>query len=365
MSEKKENERKTTSSYSAKEQLSLHITGPFKGPEESIVGTIFVNQENRIKCVISSVTELINANSFQEGLEIKNFSQQLKYEGIRGDIRDVLNKGKIIKKEVEGKNGRWYMLELRPHSPEENMDGVVITFIDITELKETSQILTEKIEKIKELQREIIKQDVSQRWRIGQFLHDEVGQTLVAADFLLQNVKKKLAAGENGVEENIDQVIEALKETDINVRDLSHEIIPIDIEKHGITQVFFDFGRQMAKRYNVQCDLEYDTTPVTLTNIEVATNLYHIAQESVKNAVVHGGAEHVEISLKSDNDYIYITIADDGTGFSDSPKEVQGKGVEIMRHRMELIGGTLEIKNTTSLGETGITVSGKLPIQEV
>lgn len=57
MSKESDDERKDTSSDSSEDPLSLSIGGPFKGPEESIVGTIFVNRGNRIKCVISSVTD--------------------------------------------------------------------------------------------------------------------------------------------------------------------------------------------------------------------------------------------------------------------------------------------------------------------
>lgn len=365
MGNEKDDKRKAGSPDSSEKPLNLHIKDPFKGPKENIAGTIYVNQENRIKCIVSSITELINSSSFNEDLKIDDFSRQLRYEGITDDIRHVLKHREIIKKEVEGKSGRWYMMELRPHSPEDTMEGVVITFVDITDLKKTEQELEKKIGKIKKLQRQIIKKDVSERWRIGRFLHDNIGQTLVVADLLLQDARRKLEKGDKGVAEDIDQVLKILKESNIDVRDLSHEIMPIEIEEHGITQVFRNFGRQLEKRYDIHCDLEYDTTPVNLTNIEVATHIYHIAQEAVKNAVIHGGAEHVKITLKSDNDYMYLTIEDDGTGFSDSSTRDEGRGIDIMRHRMELIGGVFEILDTSDLGKEGITISCKIPIEKL
>lgn len=76
---------------------------------------------------------------------------------------------------------------------------------------------------------------------------------------------------------------------------------------------------------------------------------------------VHGNAKKVKITLKSDEEKLYLNVEDNGTGFSDSVEENGGMGIRIMRHRMELIGGTLEIKNTTSLGETGATVSCSIP----
>lgn len=362
---KKNNKSKTTDSDSSEETLNINLGDPYKGLEDSIVGTIFVNRENRIKSIVSSVTELINLTSFDEDLEVKDFARQLKFEGITGDIRQVLKHREIIKKEVEGKNGRWYMLELRPHSPQDNMEGVIITFVDVTDLKEAGQELAEKIEKNKELQRQIIKKDVSERWRIGQFLHDNIGQILVAANLQLQDVKKKLATGDNDVEKDIDQVLEILEKSSIDARDLSHEIVPIEIEEKGISYAFHDFDRQLEKMYDIKCDLEYHATSVNITNIEVATHLYRIAQEAVKNAAVHGGAENIKITLKSDKDYLYFIIEDDGTGFLNSSNGDEGRGIHIMRHRMELMGGTFKITDTSDLGETGITISCKVPVEEV
>lgn len=348
---------------SSEETVDLSIGSAFKGPEESIVGTIFVNKENRIKCIISSLTDLINRSSFDRDLEVEDFARQLKYERITGDIRQVLHDGEIIRKEVEGENGRWYMLELRPHSPEDYGGGVVVTFVDVTDLKETELELAEKIERYKELQRLIIKRDMSERWRVGQFLHDNIGQTLAVANIQLKEMKKKLAAGEDGVEEEIDQIIEILERSSRDARDLSHEVVPIDIEEQGINYAFHNFDRQLKEKHGITCELKFHITSDTLSDIETATHLYHIVHESVRNAADHGGAERVKITLWSDYDYLYLTIEDDGSGFPVSKSGSEGMGINIMRHRMELVDGTLEILDTSDLGRDGVTITCKIPLE--
>lgn len=362
MSKKKDDE---SSPGSSEEFFNLKLGDPYQGLEDSLVGTIFVNREYRIKSIISSVTKLINLSSFDEDLEINDFARQLKYEGVTDDIKHVFKEQDIIKKEVKGNNGRWYLLELRPHVMEDENNGVVITFVDVTELKETEEELAEKIGKIKELQRQIIKNDVSERWRIGQFMHDDLGQTLVSAKMLLKSVKDKLANGEKDVEDDVDQLIDIISESSTDVRDVSHEIVPLDVEEKGITYAFNSFARQMEKMYDLRCDLEYDNTVDNLKNMEIATHLYRIAQEASKNAADHGKAENIRITLKSDNDYLYLNIEDDGIGFSDSAKKDEGMGISIMRHRMELIGGTLEIKDTSVLGDTGATINCRIPTEKI
>lgn len=365
MGKEKDNQRKTPSSDSSEEALRLKLGDPFKGPEESIVGTIFVNQQYRIKSIISSVTQLIDLSSFNEDLEIDDFARQLKEEGITADIEYVFRTRDTVKKEVAGKNGSWYMLEVRPHEANDENDGVIITFVDVTELKETVEELAEKVETIKELQQQIIKNDVSERWRIGQFLHDDLGQTLISALFLLETVKNKVANREKVAAKDIDHVLNILRESATNVRDMSHEIVPVDIEEKGIAHAFNNFAGQLEKMHGIQCELEYGSIVDKLTNIEIATHLYRIAQEAAKNAAAHGDAEKVKVTLTSDRDYLCLKIEDDGTGFSDSAKAKGGMGVNIMRHRMELIGGTFEIKNTSGLGATGTTITCKIPMEKV
>lgn len=293
-------------------------------------------------------------------------ARQLQYEEeVKDDIQHVLKHGGSIKKEVAGKDGRWFMLELRPHAPEDEKDGAVITFVDITEIKETELELAEKVEKIKELQRQIITNDISDRWRIGQFLHDDLGQTLISAKVLLQNAKNKLGNGEKIVAEDIDQVVDILSTSTTEIRELSHEVVPVDIQEKGLRHAFNNFCHQLENLQDIHCELELDDTVENLTNREIATHLYRIVKEAAKNAAVHGNANNVKVTLKSDKDYLYLTIEDDGTGFSESSKEQGGMGISIMRHRLELMGGTLEILDTSDLGSDGATISCRLPIDEI
>jgi signal transduction histidine kinase len=60
-----------------------------------------------------------------------------------------------------------------------------------------------------------------------------------------------------------------------------------------------------------------------------------------------------------------MTIEDDGIGLDVSEDKEEGMGIHIMRHRIELIEGTFEIKTTSNKGDTGTTVTCKIPIEEL
>ncbi|SHG59450.1 PAS domain-containing protein [Fodinibius roseus] len=365
MSKKEVDQRDTTSSDSSEEQYNLKLGKPYKGLEKSIAGTFFVDQEFQFKNIIMSVSKLINLSTCDEDLKINDFTRLLKYEEVTSDIKQVFKGRDIIKKELKGKDGRWFLVDLRPHTTEDDNKGVIITFVDVTQLNEAKKELAEKVEKIKELQRQIIKNDVGDRWRLGQYLHDNIGQSLVSAQLMLKSAKSKIESGEKDVVEDIDNALDMLHQSTKDVRRLSHRIVPVDIDEKGIIQAFSTFVQRQEKMYDIHCELISDDTVDYLDNIETATHLFRIAQEATKNAVVHGNAENVTITLKSDNNYLYLTIEDDGTGISDYEKEESGIGIHIMRHRVELLGGTFEILDTSDSEGKGVTISCKLPIEKL
>ena len=79
--------------------------------------------------------------------------------------------------------------------------------------------------------------------------------------------------------------------------------------------------------------------------------LYRIAQEGLRNISKHAGATEVTISLVSKNDTIQLTVMDNGCGFDpDRVKEKQGLGLDSMKERAHLIGGSFHIKSKPGQG---------------
>jgi len=76
----------------------------------------------------------------------------------------------------------------------------------------------------------------------------------------------------------------------------------------------------------------------------VSLHLYYIIQEAVLNAVKHGKATSIAISIARDNDRFVLTIRDNGAGFQ-SPGGSTGMGIRIMRYRASVIGTTLDLKS--------------------
>lgn len=356
----KENEEQDQSD----ESLSLEVKK--KGFEESGTGTVFVDGNFRVKPFVSTIAELMEMNSFKSDYEFEELIRRFGFDGIKNDINYVIKNQERAKREVTlNDDNTCYLMEMRPYQSANSVKGVLINFMDTTEIKEAKEELVEKVEKIKNLQRQIINNDVSERWKVGQYLHDDIGQSLVSADILLKSLRNKLEDEESDLKEDVDKLVDIIGQSMEGIRDLSHQIVPVDIEEKGISHAFNNFAKQLEKNHDFSCELEYDETVGELEDIEIATHLYRIVYESAKNAAVHGSADNVKITLQSDDEYLYLNIADDGTGFSDGAVEEAGMGINIMGHRMELIGGMLEVKETSEIGKSGATISCKVPIEKI
>ena len=110
-----------------------------------------------------------------------------------------------------------------------------------------------------------------------------------------------------------------------------------------------DLAARTSDFYAVTCSFQCDK-PVCVHDNQTATSLYHLSQEAVNNAVRHGHARNIFISLASDGDLVSLKIMDDGRGFPDTYQETAGTGLRIMRYRAELIGAKLIMGSTDPCG---------------
>src|SRR5215468_4312714 len=107
-------------------------------------GTLFLDSGLRIKRFTERATEVFSITPSDEGRPISDFSHQLEYDELIQDMRKVLSDLVPIRREVRGRNNRWYDIRMRPYRTVDNkIDGVVITFVDITERRHMEQSLRE------------------------------------------------------------------------------------------------------------------------------------------------------------------------------------------------------------------------------
>jgi two-component system CheB/CheR fusion protein len=108
-------------------------------------GTLFLDSHLRIKRFTEPVTELFRITPSDEGRPVADFAHQLDYADLVRDAEAVLAHLTPLKREVRSHRGRWYDVRLRPYRTVDNkIDGVVLTFVDITDHRQVAEALRER-----------------------------------------------------------------------------------------------------------------------------------------------------------------------------------------------------------------------------
>ena len=117
-------------------------------------GTLFLNSALRIKRFTEPVTALFRITPSDEGRPLSDFAHLLEYDGLIADAHAVLSQLAPIKRELRSREKRWYDVRLRPYRTlDDKIDGVVITFIDITERRQVEEALRDSEQRLSQVQR--------------------------------------------------------------------------------------------------------------------------------------------------------------------------------------------------------------------
>ena len=201
------------------------------------------------------------------------------------------------------------------------------------------------------LQKELVDAGEAERLRLGRDLHDDLGQLLTGIGFLSSAVASKLTAQSRGEANAVTEIRHLVQEAITKTRLLSIGLTPVSLGTGGLRTAVQELTAMTVRVFGVACTLEYD--PEILVERPIAaTNLYRIIQEAISNAVRHGGGRRIEISMTLEEERLVLTIRDDGAGLANDAGQRNGLGLNIMKYRAELLGGTLEVGSD----ESGTTV---------
>jgi len=206
------------------------------------------------------------------------------------------------------------------------------------------------------LEQEVLRISEHERHRIGQDLHDGLGQMLTGISLINRNIASSLKDENHPLADEVSDITNLVKEADEYARSLSRGLIPVEFEGQGLKAALERMMKNAEKLFNITCRFDAPDN-IYFEDSTNLTHLYRIVQEATSNAVKHGNASEVDISIKNYDERLVIKIEDNGTGFSDDWEKDRGLGVRIMQFRSRLIGANLEIKNGKKLGGAAIIVT--------
>jgi PAS domain S-box-containing protein len=218
---------------------------------------------------------------------------------------------------------------------EGELDFIFFVGIDITERKRLEKIVLNDSEK--------------ERNRIGQDLHDGLGQHLAGIGFKSEILKLKLE--DKGLEESADvnEIITLVNQSLNQARDLAKGLCPVDMAGGGLKSALEELRTSVKNMFNVNCLINWGDN-VSIEGDMEASQLYYIIKEAVNNSMKHGKSRNIIISFTNLDQAIRIIIIDDGTGMPDDVIDSKGMGLSIMQYRAWIIGATFNISRNQAGG---------------
>lgn len=194
----------------------------------------------------------------------------------------------------------------------------------------------------RELEQELLQSSEHERRRIGQDLHDGLGQMLSGVGMMTRQLAKSLKKEDHRLAEKADEITNFIKEADQYARQLSRGLMPVDIDTRGLATAFSRLIENARTMFQVDCRFHENNSPI-FEDTSTIEHIYRIGQEAVSNAVKHGRATRVDLNLEANDEFVNLEVADNGKGFPKDWRKNAGMGMKIMQFRARLVGGTLEV----------------------
>jgi len=248
---------------------------------------------------------------------------------------------------------RWVLVTGIPrYAPDADFLGFLASGIDITDRHETE-------EKLRRIPGQLISAQEAERNRIGQELHDDLGQRLVALSIGISQLAQQMDGNEKLAKEcaNLQQ---QASEVIIDIANLSRQLRPVTLQRLGLPAALQSLCDKSANPGGVAVVFsQYGKLKKDVPWI-AAIALYRVAQEALRNALAHSGTDRISIDLHISRTGLAVLITDRGCGFVVEQASA-GLGLSGMAERMKNIGGTLRIDSSPG---AGVTVAASMSIPE-
>lgn len=209
--------------------------------------------------------------------------------------------------------------------------------------------LTEDRDRVRRLAAQVINAQDEERARMARELHDSTAQILTAVMLQLGAAARESTSGP------LDARIATLRELTANaleeVRSMAHTMHPRVLDDLGLVAALQWLARQTGATEQVDVHVLADAHSAAIP-APLASVLYRVAQEALRNVVRHAHAAHATVTFGADARAATLEVSDDGSGFDVRGAEERrpGMGLFSMRERVALVNGRLLISSAPGQG---------------
>ncbi len=357
------------------------------------IATVFLDRELHIMRFTPPAVELFSLISTDIGRPLAHLRHRLVYPELLADAGKVLEHLVPIEREVSESSGRFFLARLLPYrTNEDRIAGVVLTFVDVTELQVAQEAVRQAQRELEgrvqertaeldmvnsalrtevlmhrqaqqarhELQIRLVNAQEEERSRISRELHDEVGQQITALMLGLKSLEL------SPLSDQTPGKLRALRATaeraGREIHQLASELRPAALDELGLSRALSGYLDSWAERNGILVDfLSSGIDEPRLPGV-IETTLYRVIQEAMNNVFKHAAAKSVSVSTERRGGMVLAIVEDDGMGFdSDAPPPSSPArlGIAGMRERATIAGGTLTVESSAG---GGTTVRLQLPL---
>jgi NarL family two-component system sensor histidine kinase LiaS len=191
----------------------------------------------------------------------------------------------------------------------------------------------------------------AERARIAREVHDAISQHLFGLRMIAAGMRRADPANEQA------QAIERISDEALrDMQALLRELRPVSLDGAGLALALREICAAYNDRLGVAVDARLDDVRVPAP---VEHALLRITQEACINAVRHGNARELSVSMTRQDGHVELAVRDTGSGF-DPGVAHGGSGLAHIRERVAELGGTVDIDSAPGQG-TALTVRVPVP----
>jgi len=199
-----------------------------------------------------------------------------------------------------------------------------------------------------EAQRELIQRQESFRTKIAQELHDSIGSDILGVKLFAETIFKTKNIDDMFLKSGLDEISNIVSK----VRNISHEIVsPVLFNKKTLHAAISEHIDNFQNKINMQLHLSVSQNIVWE---DIDENIQHeyfrVTQEILKNAINHSEAKNINISLTVIDNFLELTITDDGKGFEYNQMKMNGIGLKNIQSRALTMKAKLTVNTSVGKG---------------
>lgn len=192
---------------------------------------------------------------------------------------------------------------------------------------------------------------IQERNRIARELHDTLAHTLSGLAVQLEAMKTVTPPNAES-QEMIDRALSNTREGLNETRNVLKNLRAAPIQELGFEQAMFHLVESLQPENGPVIEL-FISRSIPLLTRELEHTIYRIVQESLKNALQHAQAKHINVSIQMVQHTLQVMISDDGSGFDpERESNRRGYGIFGIIERAEMVGGTLDVISKPKAGTT-------------